>query len=68
MAKLGVITDGISRDLEHALQVAIEADLEYANFAQSHRIAGVRDQDVWTYILRMATSQVDGAGWYRLRH
>lgn len=30
MAKLGVITDGISRDLEHALQVATEADLEYA--------------------------------------
>ena len=30
MAKLGVITDGISRDLEHALQVMIEADLEYA--------------------------------------
>jgi len=30
MAKLGVITDGISRDLEHALQVATEFDLEYA--------------------------------------
>ena len=30
MAKLGVITDGISRDLEHALQVMTEADLEYA--------------------------------------
>ena len=30
MAKLGVITDGISRDLEHALQVATEYDLEYA--------------------------------------
>ncbi len=30
MAKLGVITDGISRDLEHALQVATEHDLEYA--------------------------------------
>ena len=29
MSKLGVITDGISRDLEHALQVATEADLEY---------------------------------------
>ena len=29
MAKLGVITDGISRDLEHALQVATEHDLEY---------------------------------------
>jgi sugar phosphate isomerase/epimerase len=30
MAKLGVITDGISRDLEHALRVATEHDLEYA--------------------------------------
>jgi len=30
MAKLGVITDGISRDLEHALQVATEHDLKYA--------------------------------------
>jgi sugar phosphate isomerase/epimerase len=30
MSKLGVITDGISRDLEHALQVATEHDLEYA--------------------------------------
>jgi sugar phosphate isomerase/epimerase len=30
MSKLGVITDGISRDLEHALQVATEFDLEYA--------------------------------------
>ena len=30
MRKLGVITDGISRDLEHALQVLTEAGLEYA--------------------------------------
>ena len=30
MAKLGVITDGISRDLEHALEVMTEAGLEYA--------------------------------------
>jgi sugar phosphate isomerase/epimerase len=30
MRKLGVITDGISRDLEHALQVMTEAGLEYA--------------------------------------
>lgn len=30
MAKLGVITDGISRDLEHALQVMTAAGLEYA--------------------------------------
>jgi len=30
MAKLGLITDGISRDLEHALQVMTDADLEYA--------------------------------------
>ena len=30
MAKLGVITDGISRDLEHALQIMTEAGLEYA--------------------------------------
>ena len=28
--KLGVITDGISRDLEHALRVAREFDLDYA--------------------------------------
>ena len=30
MAKLGVITDGISRDLEHALSVMTSAGLEYA--------------------------------------
>jgi sugar phosphate isomerase/epimerase len=30
MSKLGVITDGISRDLEHALQVMTGAGLEYA--------------------------------------
>ena len=30
MAKLGVITDGISRDLERALEVMKEAELEYA--------------------------------------
>lgn len=30
MAKLGVITDGISRDFERALQVMTEAGLEYA--------------------------------------
>jgi sugar phosphate isomerase/epimerase len=30
MAKLGVITDGISRDFEHALQVMTDANLEYA--------------------------------------
>lgn len=30
MAKLGVITDGISRDLEHALDVMNEFELEYA--------------------------------------
>ena len=30
MGKLGVITDGISRDFEHALQVMTEAGLEYA--------------------------------------
>ena len=30
MAKLGVITDGISRDFEHALAVLTEAGLEYA--------------------------------------
>ena len=28
--KLGVITDGISRDLEHALKVMNETQLEYA--------------------------------------
>ena len=30
MAKLGVITDGISRDFEHALNVMVEYGLEYA--------------------------------------
>ncbi len=30
MGKLGVITDGISRDFEHALRVMTEAGLEYA--------------------------------------
>ncbi|GLR53627.1 sugar phosphate isomerase/epimerase [Shinella yambaruensis] len=32
MAKLGVITDGISRDPEYALRVAAEAGLDYAEF------------------------------------
>ncbi len=30
MSKLGVITDGISRDFEHALKVMTECELEYA--------------------------------------
>ena len=30
MAKLGVITDGISRDFEHALGVMSEVGLDYA--------------------------------------
>ena len=30
MTKLGVITDGISRDLQHALTVINEFGLEYA--------------------------------------
>ena len=30
MSKLGVITDGISRDFEHALQVMTDTGLEYA--------------------------------------
>ena len=30
MAKLGVITDGISRDFEHALTVMDEFGLDYA--------------------------------------
>jgi hypothetical protein len=30
VAKLGVITDGISRDFEHALKVMAQAGLDYA--------------------------------------
>lgn len=48
MAKLGVITDGISRDLEHALQVATEAGLEYAElqFVWDKEIGDLNDDEM----------------------
>jgi sugar phosphate isomerase/epimerase len=48
MAKLGVITDGISRDLEHALQVMTEAGLEYAElqFAWDKEVGDFTDEEM----------------------
>ena len=48
MAKLGVITDGISRDLEHALQVMTEAGLEYAElqFLWDKEVGDLTDQEM----------------------
>ena len=45
MAKLGVITDGISRDFEHALQVMTDAGLEYAElqYLWDHEVGGLSD-------------------------
>ncbi len=45
MAKLGVITDGISRDFEHALQVMTDAGLEYAElqFLWDREVGGLSD-------------------------
>jgi len=50
MAKLGVITDGISRDLEHALQVMTEADLEYAElqFVWEKEVGDLDDDEMAT--------------------
>ena len=48
MAKLGVITDGISRDFEHALGVMTEAGLEYAElqFIGEKEVGDFDDNDV----------------------
>lgn len=48
MAKLGVITDGISRDFEHALRVMTEAGLEYAElqFLWNKEIGDLNDDEV----------------------
>ena len=48
MAKLGVITDGISRDLEHALSVMSEYDLKYAElqFIGEKEVGDFDDNDV----------------------
>ncbi len=45
MAKLGVITDGISRDFEHALQVMTDAGLEYAElqYLWDREVGGLSD-------------------------
>jgi sugar phosphate isomerase/epimerase len=52
MAKLGVITDGISRDLEHALQVATEHDLQYAElqFVWDKEVGDLDDDQMATAV------------------
>ena len=48
MAKLGVITDGISRDFEHALQVLTEAGLNYAElqFLWDKEVGDLNDDEM----------------------
>ena len=48
MAKLGVITDGISRDFEHALKVMTEAGLEYAElqFLWDKEVGDLNDDEL----------------------
>ena len=48
MSKLGVITDGISRDFEHALQVMTDADLEYAElqFLWEKEVGDLNDDEM----------------------
>lgn len=48
MSKLGVITDGISRDFEHALQVTTEAGLEYAElqFLWEKEVGDLNDDEL----------------------
>ncbi len=48
MAQLGVITDGISRDLEHALKVMTEAGLEYAElqFLGNREVGDLTDDEL----------------------
>jgi sugar phosphate isomerase/epimerase len=48
MSKLGVITDGISRDFEHALQVMTDAGLEYAElqFLWEKEVGDLNDEEM----------------------
>ncbi|MGK0189417.1 MAG: sugar phosphate isomerase/epimerase [Verrucomicrobiales bacterium] len=48
MAKLGVITDGISRDFEHALRVLTEAGLNYAElqFLWDKEVGDLNDDEM----------------------
>ena len=48
MAKLGVITDGISREFEHALSVMNEFDLRYAElqFLWDKEVGDLDDQQM----------------------
>ena len=48
MAKLGVITDGISRDFERALQVMTQAGLEYAElqFLWDKEVGDLTDEEM----------------------
>ena len=48
MAKLGVITDGISRDFEHALQVLTDAGLNYAElqFLWEKEVGDLNDEEM----------------------
>ena len=59
MAKLGVITDGISRNFEHALSVMTEAGLEYAElqFLWDKEVGDLNDDE-----LAKAQSLIDKYG------
>jgi len=48
VAKLGVVTDGISRDFEHALQVMTDADLDYAElqFLWEKEVGDLADEEM----------------------
>jgi sugar phosphate isomerase/epimerase len=48
MARLGVITDGISRDLDHALEVMTKAGLEYAElqFVWDKEVGDLSDREM----------------------
>ena len=51
MGKLGVITDGISRDFEHALRVMTEAGLEYAElqYLWDKEVGDLNDEEMARY-------------------
>ena len=60
MSQLGVITDGISRDLEHALQVMTGANLEYAElqFIGEKEVGDLTDDEISTVQSLIETYQV----------
>ena len=48
MAKLGVITNGISNEFEHALEVMVETGLEYAElqFLWDKEVGDLTDDEI----------------------